>query len=468
MSAMNDDKPWQQDADDREWAKIFRRPGDEPAECPSPDLIQAARSNVLSPQLRDAVSAHVAGCLTCRVLAESFDAITDDGPTAEESGRMLDRIHAATGATIVRTARFRLWPSLAAAAVLTAIVGWWLTGSTRGKPATSVLQVQAPVLLPLESSVEAAEAADLAVALVPYRAGRFDEATKLLATYTRTHPHNAYGYFYLGVAELMQTGDREALAALESAEGLALDSPLLQREIGWHLAVAYRRLGKNDRALPVLARLCEGRLLTACAGLRELAPVMNIRGAVTDADGRALAGVRIVEHVIRMESGSLVTEPTPFATETDARGRYRLSGAPASQGRRVLLRASYEGQFTANASVSYAPDATADFVLSPLRVVPIGQSIRSATATGPLCDPTELCQRYAVTPDRAGTLEVSLAGANREGLDLYVETPDGRVYGPLMGAPLRLSFPVTAGSTLQIRVLDNKRAGEFELRTQLR
>jgi hypothetical protein len=74
----------------------------------------------------------------------------------------------------------------------------------------------------------------------------------------------------------------------------------------------------------------------------------------------------------------------------------------------------------------------------------------------------------SVSVERSGTLDVSVVTPNRANVDVYVETPDGRVYGPRPRAPLQLELPAAAGSTFQIRVLSSGVTAEFELRTQLR
>ena len=469
MSRANDERRRQHDADDREWAEIFRRSGDGQVECPSPDLIQAARASVLSPAVGGAVSTHVAGCVACRVLAESLDAIASEGPTPQESARMLQRIREATRSGAARAAG-RRWLWLGGAAAALAFAAWWLTGSSGRAPVPSVFQVQAPEVLPMESPVEAAEAGDLAIALRPYREGRFDEAIHSLTGFVGRHPRNAYGHFYLGVAHLARSSDRQAVAALESAERLAVTRSVVAEQAGWHLAVAYHRLGEDDKAWPRFVTLCDARpaLAKACAALREIAPTIDLQGVVTDADSRPLDGVQITEHVFGAGAVLLVTEPTTFATTTGAAGRYRLSGAPVSGDATVLVRASRHGYFTANARVTYAPQATANFVLHPWRFLAIGDVIESRTTQNAVCDPAEPCQRYAVSVDRSGTLDVSVTTSNRGALDVYVETPDGRVYGPRSRAPLHVELPASAGSTFQIRVLSFTASAEFELRTQLR
>ena len=474
------------DADNDDWASLFR-PGDGGAACPPPELVQAARESVLPPGLQKAITEHVRQCAVCRALGDSLDAFPGTDLTIEESKRIRQRIPPSP-VFAPQSPGHWLWSGIAAAAIVIVFGSWMLFWRGAGPGAAlvplaaaeqlSVFELGPPPFLPAPTaavdppeSASSVEAAELTSALAPYHSGNFRETKRLMTAFVGRHPESVEAHFYLGVSELFLSSNADAVSALETARRLAGGRADVVRETMWYLALANRRLGRSDRAWELLASLCRGPhggSMRACTGLGELAPPIRLSGSVTDVDGRPIADARIVEHSLVFTPERVDSFPTHFSGTTDAAGRYTFSGVPWSASGRLLMRASKPGFFTAAFWFPHAPDMAADFRLYPLQYIALGEAVRGTTRADPVCErPTEPCQRFAVVVQQNGTLEVSVTASPRKGMDVWIEAPDGVIYGPWVTAPLRLAVPVAAGLTYQLRVLSMNEPREFALTTRL-
>jgi len=493
--------PWHDAGPDEKAAadllRLFERGAGDAARCPPPEIVQASRAGALPPELQERVSTHVERCVVCRALSEALEDGSVGGLSPDERDRILQRVQSRIRPPARRRISPRIWQLAAAAAGVTlaaaAAVALWQSRTT---PAALPAQRAAPdgpratppafrfempnvpgggrVEQLLRDSAPAAERADLAHALEPSRSRDFGEVASRLRTFVRRHPASAAGHFYLGVTELFLFRDAQAVTELEVAERSAKADAYLSRETAWYLALAYARIGEIDKAKARLEALCQGqnaRSPRACAGLRELAAPYTVSGAVTDASGAPIVDASVGEYVVRFRPDIIVGFPTRFAGRTDGAGNFSLSGFLSAPAPEVMVRAAKPGYFTAVKRVPIAPSMRVDLTLDPWVHMPLGTVVRGTVERGDAAcgDPTELCERFALTVSASGTLEVSVTAPIFEGMDLYVDTPAGEVFGPLPRAPLRLAIPAVAGSTYQIRVLNfTDRPREFELHTRLR
>lgn len=480
-------------ADDGVGADFFRPRGD--AACPPPELVQALRADVLPKDLRAHLATHVESCAVCRALGQALDESVES-LTPEEHARILARVRAGPSRSPEASRRHRWWLVSAAAALVAAVgAGSMLVWQSRREAALEpptvplaaprtpapVLSVEPPAIrlpsvvgLPRRGSPETAEREQLIRALEPYRTGQYAEAARRLNAFVRRHPRSAEGQLYLGVGNLLLYRDEDAVTALEAAKGLAKDNVYLLHESEWYLALAYRRLGQVDQARARLDGLCRSnhvRAARACAGIGELAIRHRLSGVVTARDGTPLSGVSVGEYLGRTEADYSVGFTTRFSATTDDSGQYAVAGPIVRPARNVAVRASKPGYFSAIKVVAASENMRADLVLDPWVHISLGDVIKGTLkADDPFCsDPGEPCRRFALTVPASGTLDVSVASANRADFDLYVETPAGEVFGPFMHAPLRVAIPARAASTFVIRVLRyGTGSAEFELTTRLR
>jgi len=207
------------------------------------------------------------------------------------------------------------------------------------------------------------------------------------------------------------------------------------------------------------------------AGLQALATTYRLSGVVTNAAGDPLEGVTVGEYLQKTEAGLSVLSRTPFSATSDAAGRYTVSGSPLSRRSMTNLRASKPGYFSAPVTISISSDMHADFRLTPWNRVPFADVAKGTlqpadTACAGVPEP---CRQFAVSIPRSGTLEVSLVTAVRQGMDVWLETPNGDVYSPRIVSPLQLAAPVFAGSVCQISVVNyTSEPRQFELTMRLR
>jgi hypothetical protein len=437
------------------------------------------------------VSRHVEQCEVCQTLARDLEDPSVAVLTTERYDRILQRVHTEAGSA---RAIWRTW-RVAAAACLTVVAGslmlWQLrSGQVQPGPqegpveplpeAPSVFRIDKPgmnragqVEVRAPGSASEAERAGLLHALEPYRANDFAEVARRLTALVERYPDSAAASYHLGVSYLFLGQDAEAARALETAERLSTDENL-RREASWHLALVYRRTGRAPLAEDRLKALCRERTGAgwerACAGVRELAVRHRLFGVVTAADGRPLAGAAAGEYVVRIRPETFVGSPTTFSTITGADGSYSVSGLLYSPAKQVLVRAAMPGYFTAIKVVPLASEMRVDLTLDPLVYISLGTTVKGTLDDGDATcgDPTERCERFALTVSGDGILEVTVGTTRRDDVDLHLEAPDGDVFGPHLRDPLRLAIPASANATYQIRIIryaDGPR--DFTLATRL-
>jgi hypothetical protein len=266
------DRPSRDEWDDEELAvELFQsvRSRARAAQCPAPRVVSAYRAGTLPPMLRQRVQHHIDHCAMCQML----DAAIDD--TREELTREEhDRIAHGVRQQIARSKPpRRQWVGAAAAAVVVAAVG---TGMWQFRSPATVQRIlpieKAPVRLPSSETelVWRGEAnvtvAELSFALEPYRANDFASASDRLRELTTRFPADPRLQFYFGVTRLLTAESirnssargtyAEAVAALEIADARAAADLELAREATWYLALAYERLGDDQRAAEKLRELC--------------------------------------------------------------------------------------------------------------------------------------------------------------------------------------------------------------------
>jgi len=257
--------------------------------CPNPDLVLAAHSEVLREPAQTAITGHLASCPWCQALVRDFSDPAISEPTRQEAKRIRARVFRAAG---LRPASPWSWwwrplPVAATAALALAFGAWMFLGRQSPPPAPavvslpSILQLEKPaVKLPLTSALiwrseapaeEEKYLAELGSALAPYRADDFAEAARRLESLSRAHPQRAEVHLYLGVSQLFLSRPGEAVKSLQQARQLA-EGPLAQ-ESAWYLSLAWLRTGNRAAAAAELEALCreEGEhRARACAGREEL------------------------------------------------------------------------------------------------------------------------------------------------------------------------------------------------------
>ena len=444
--------------------------------CPPAELVRAAGMSVLSPPLDARIAAHLARCAGCRELSVAFEDPSVGALTRDESHRILERVRMQTEAGR-RTVRRRLWYWTAAAATIAAF-GVLLFQAVREPAAGSLFALEKPEPPPAEPPRSApaplapSETEDLAAALVPYRANDYEEAARALSAFVRKYPRSAAGHFYLGVSDLFLDRDVTGARSLALAEQLAREAdPTLADRARWYLAITHVRTGQVGNARVPLQTLCDGGgafARRACDGLQTLST--RLSGTVTDAAGQPLEGVTVGEYLMRAESDHVVQYRSPYSATTNASGQYGVSGWPHSGRSSTNLRASRPGYFTAGQSVSISQDMRASFNLVPWSLIAIDEVVASVVEpdSSPAGSP-EAWRRFAVVVPASGAFEVSLKTPVREGMDLWLETPNGDVHSPRLTGPLHLSVPVAGGATCQITIVNNgKSVRPFELRMRIR
>lgn len=246
--------------------------------CPHPELLFARASDVLEPDVRDRLHAHVATCLACRRLAEDFDGLDLAEPDAAVEARVLARVNGPS-----RTGRTGLL-SLAAGLLLASGLGvtWWYSRGPAQPSAPAIASqppavqapapqaapvvalwtiTPAPVRVPLSSlgvprgaDGPAADGLLLVEALGPYQLGDYAGAIATLSRVVRDFPQSGEAHFYLGVSQLMAGQASEAIASFDAA-GPRL--PAARRdEAGWYQAAAEQRAGRTDQSRARLVALC--------------------------------------------------------------------------------------------------------------------------------------------------------------------------------------------------------------------
>ena len=266
--------------------------------CPKPELLQAARADVLPSDQANEINRHLEKCSVCKALLADLEAL--DGLELGRAGRqrIWNQIRAGMPEQAAEAARFgwmRPLPLAGAFAALILLVTGMVLMRNRQAPTAITVEThppasvstepsvfrleKAPVILPASAAIlwrgqedaSAQPANDLKRALAPYESGDYTEAAGRLVALRKKYPRMAEASFYLGVCQLFLTQDEQATKTLRDAVKLA--SPPLKNQATWYLALADYRIGKPDLASGLLNQLCQaggtdsGR---ACAGIKEL------------------------------------------------------------------------------------------------------------------------------------------------------------------------------------------------------
>ena len=269
--------------------------------CPKPELLQAARSQVLPAEAAKEVNQHLESCRLCQSVVADLEAL--DGPDLNAAGRkrIWKRIQqeipdAGTEARVRSWWNLWLRPVPVAAmgfAVLALVVGLRVLREGRtpatttaqnetstAPPTPSALRLEkAPIILPASTVVvwrgqqdaSIKQNKELTQALAPYEADNYAEAAQRLDRLRKKHPRLAEASFYLGVSQLFLNQNEDATKSLKDAVNLA-DQPLAD-EATWYLALALCRTGRSELAGSLLDQLCHGggkNSARACLGIKEL------------------------------------------------------------------------------------------------------------------------------------------------------------------------------------------------------
>ena len=398
------------DAEDGAARHLFahRAEGRSGASCPQPELVQAARMNVLPPELQARVAAHVDRCVACQALGEALDDPSVGNLTPSEQERIRQRVLNEVRKPARLIGATRTWQMVAAAAaviVLTAgIMRVWharrtpsapaappIAASVRRPPAPSVFQLQKPALQPPAANdlvwrgSGTGQKPDAFVKVFEaYRKDDFAEAQRLLRDLVRRQPKSATAQFYLGVTDLFLQQDDEAVTVLQTAARLAQEDAVLRGDASWYLALAYYRTGQIEQAKGTLETLCRPqsrRAMQSCAGIRELSGPVTLTGVVTAREGTPLAGARVGELRVQIGPELIVASPTDHVTTTDAAGRYSISDV-----RTQVLQVFREGYFTTGKVITtITQDTHIDFSMDRWEFITPGETVRRTIKPGDMC-----------------------------------------------------------------------------------
>lgn len=204
-----------------------------------------------------------------------------------------------------------------------------------------------------------------------------------------------------------------------------------------------------------------------------------VSGVVTAA-GVPAAGAEIAE-LQTVYGDDCFTPQELSSTTSNASGSYTLPAVIDSSTSMWAswMRAYKPGYFTDFQRPRVSQDMRLDFVLDPWTHISLGTVLHGTVNAGDaLCRGNSyglpgFCDRFALTVPSAGTLEVTLAWpTNRPDVVLDVVRPAGNPCA-LFSWPgafhHTLRIPVEAGSTYEIRVVDDGRASplNYELTTAL-
>ena len=277
------------------------------ARCPSLELILAAESRTLPEEAAAQLAEHIAGCDWCRALRNDWREFEFPAVTPESERRIRARALPAVTRVVAQPRRpaWRWLVPLGAAATLVltfVLVRDASRPDPRSGPASStkpsgdhseqsagmgaprpvsVFRLEKPpVRLPLSAAVvwrgegeadRARFSEEFKAAMAFYRADNYATTAARLKALARQFPRSPDVSFYLGVCQLFLGRDREAIASLERARGIAKDDRA--DEISWYLALAHQRAGRVAPTVDLLGSLCQGSgpySAQACAGIREL------------------------------------------------------------------------------------------------------------------------------------------------------------------------------------------------------
>jgi hypothetical protein len=203
----------------------------------------------------------------------------------------------------------------------------------------------------------------------------------------------------------------------------------------------------------------------------------GLSGAV-QADGVPVAGAKVIVLAVGWYGGSTVEA----SATTDGDGLYamplvRAYAGPDSIGW-LLVGASKPGYFSDfKWWLDFPKDADLDLQLDRLTHIRLGETIRgqigiamcAGLGYGGWYGRRAPCERYALTAPASGTLEVTVSAPCFE-FDVDIVKPDGlfAAYDGSNRSPVRLTTPVDAGLTYEIRVAAVGSASEFEVVTAIR
>jgi len=262
-------------------------------QCPSPELILGAGSDVLPDEISRKSARHLETCPSCAALGRDMADPEIADPNIDEQARIKERIDKESKTQKAAFGWGWLWSRvLPASVVVVALVGavlWYgrqhaspSQNRTATAPRTGPLPMESvfklekpPIRLPASSLLwrggKQKYERDLANALEPYDRDNFGEAASRLQQLTKRYPDSAVAHFYLGISEIFLNRDADAIEELKKAQ--SLHEELLDREMHWYLALAYQRTGDRVNAVAELENLCGNPgaySAQACAGSQEL------------------------------------------------------------------------------------------------------------------------------------------------------------------------------------------------------
>lgn len=205
----------------------------------------------------------------------------------------------------------------------------------------------------------------------------------------------------------------------------------------------------------------------------------GLTGAVRGDGNVPVAGAKVVVLAVGWYGGST----TEASAVTDGNGTYAMPEVRAYAGQDqigwLLVGASKPGYFADfKWWLDFPKDADLDLRLEPWTHVRLGEVIRgqigesecAGLGYGGWYGQRAPCARYALTVPASGTLELTVS-AKVFNFDVDVVAPDGTfaAYSGSSSSPLRVTAPVEAGLTYEVRVAGGwSPAREFELTTALR
>ncbi len=206
----------------------------------------------------------------------------------------------------------------------------------------------------------------------------------------------------------------------------------------------------------------------------------QISGVVTAA-GTPASGVEVAE-LQTVYGDDCFTPHELSSSTTDASGSYTLPAVNDSSTSMWAswMRAYKSGYFVDFQRPRVSQDARLDFQLDPWTFVPLGEVVHGTLNSGDaVCHGNSyglpgFCDRFALAIPSPGTLEVTLTWPNvRPDVVLDVVGPGGipcALFSWPGGTRHSLRLPVNAGSTYEVRVVDDGSASplNYELTTALR
>jgi hypothetical protein len=253
-------------------------------DCPSFQLIIAAKGEALPEEARAQVNEHLIHCASCRLLAEDIEAAELPELTIQEKARMQARLapvlgeHARSSSwNWLRSWVLRPIPIAALAAIVLAVSGVIIMRNSQpGKPPLAVVQPPAPSStlvaalqldkppIPVSPDSEliwrggetkgASYETQLDTALIPYGKDDYAGSAKKLEQLEKKYPRKFEAKFYRGICLLLLNDAAGAVQELEAAKQLG--KPQENTEAAWYLAIAQQRAGQNDLAFATLQTLC--------------------------------------------------------------------------------------------------------------------------------------------------------------------------------------------------------------------